>query len=381
MKKFFKIFIFIAVLNIILPQKAHAYIDPGTGSMLLSVIIAICASLGFFLQSIISKLKFLFGERDNVTCQTKGAIVIYSETPRYWSVFKPILDEFEKREKKVIYLAAKDDDPVFAEDYKFVQSKVIGEGNAAYVKLAFLEADICLMTTPNLDVYQLKRSKKVKHYSHIIHSVSSVVLYRLFGLDYFDSVLTNGSFQEKSVRELEKLRGLKPKEIKVVGCSYLDYLKEKLEGLNVERSDKFTVLLAPSWGKSSLLNKYGEKLIDELVKNKDWNIILRPHPESYKVETKLLTKLHEKYDGTPNLSWDKERDNIIPMSKADILISDFSGIIFDWAFLFRKPFLYSSQGFNRNIYDVSDIKGIIWDFDVMSKIGAEVNKDNLKNIT
>ena len=58
-----------------------------------------------------------------------------------------------------------------------------------------LSAGIVLMTTPGIQVYQLKRSKNVKHYSHIFHSCTDSTMYRLFGLDYFDSVLMTGDYQ------------------------------------------------------------------------------------------------------------------------------------------------------------------------------------------
>ena len=38
-------------------------------------------------------------------------------------------------------------------------------------------------------------------------------MYRLFGIDYFDSVLATGMYKEKDVRWLEEHRGIKHKEI------------------------------------------------------------------------------------------------------------------------------------------------------------------------
>jgi len=43
-----------------------------------------------------------------------------------------------------------------------VEAKYIGTGTKAYSYLRFLEADVCAMTTPGLDVLQIKRSKGVK---------------------------------------------------------------------------------------------------------------------------------------------------------------------------------------------------------------------------
>ncbi len=69
-----------------------------------------------------------------------------------------------------------------------------------------LTADVCLMTTPGINVYQLKRSKGVKHYAHVLHAASDATMYRLFGIDYFDSILLSGDYQKKDIRLLEEIR-------------------------------------------------------------------------------------------------------------------------------------------------------------------------------
>lgn len=195
------------------------------------------------------------------------------------------------------------------------------------------------MTTPGLDVYQMKRSKNVKHYAHLEHSTGDATMYRLFGIDYFDSVLVTGMYKEKDVRWLEEHRGIKHKEIVSVGCTYLDVYKEKMEKIPVEENHKFTVLLSHSWGPSAILSRYGEKLLDPLLQT-GWNVIIRPHPQSKISEKEMLEKLTEKYKDNKNLIWDYNSENIYSMKKADIMISDFSGIIYDYTFLCDKPVMY-----------------------------------------
>jgi hypothetical protein len=78
------------------------YIDPGTGSMLFSILIGAAATLYFIARAVIIKAKVLFaGGRVAVNTSAHAAVshpyVIYSEGRQYWNVFKPVLDEFEKR--------------------------------------------------------------------------------------------------------------------------------------------------------------------------------------------------------------------------------------------------------------------------------------------
>lgn len=363
------------------------YIDPGTGSMLFSVFIGATATFLFLFRAIFLKLQILFAgkkAREAIKAGVKK-FVIYNEGKQYWNVFKPIIEEFEKRQIEVNYLTSYEEDPVFKSDYKYVKSEYIGQGNKAFARLNLLVADIVLMSTPGLDVYQMKRSKNVKHYAHIRHGSGDATMYRLFGIDYFDSVLLTGDYQKEDIRYLEKARGVKEKELVTVGCTYLDELKKKMESIPKEENHIFTVLLSPSWGPSAILSKYGEKLLTPLV-NTGWKIIVRPHPQSKKSEIDLLNSLQEKYATYKNLEWNYERDNIYSMKKADIMISDFSSIIYDYTFLCDKPIMYVNADLDLRMYDASEVYNSdgtnkrIWQFTTLEKIGIELKEEQFENI-
>ena len=362
------------------------YIDPGTGSMLFSILIGAAATLFFLGKAAWIKVKLLFTAKKNGVSTTADSnfkkYVIYNEGMQYWNTFKPICEEFEKRQVELTYYTSTEKDPCFEAGYKYVKPEFIGEGNMAFVKLNMLTAGVVLMTTPGLQVYQLKRSKHVKHYTHILHAPSDATMYRLFGIDYFDSVLLSGDYQKEDIRLLEKQREIKEKELVVVGCPYLDTLKEKMNSIPAEENHNFTVLVSPSWGASALLTKYGEKLLDPLVAT-GWNIIVRPHPQSKKSEKEMLDRLTEKYKDTKNLTWDYERDNIYSMKKSDIMISDFSGIIYDYTFLCDKPVMYVNADLDLRPYDSYDLPDNgknIWQFRTLSEIGIELKEEQFNNI-
>lgn len=65
-----------------------------------------------------------------------------------------------------------------------------------------LEADVCVLTTPGLDVLQIHRSPGVRHYAHLVHSATDMAIYKLFSFDWFDSVLCSGPHQMRSLRAL-----------------------------------------------------------------------------------------------------------------------------------------------------------------------------------
>lgn len=355
----------------------YAYIDPGTGSMLLSLVLSIVGTLFFIFNLLIIKLKRLFFIKNKI--ENKFPIVIFSEGKMYWKIFKPILDEFEKREKTVTFLTCNEDDYVFDENYKYINAKYIGTGYSAMSKMAFLKADICLMTTPQLDVLQLKRSKFCKNYVHIFHSISSSNDYRLFALDFYDTVLCDAEFQINDIRAIEKKRQLPAKDLKIVGSPYMDYLEKCLNKSDIQKNNNFTILIAPTWGQDGLLYKYGSKLIDKLVKD-NYNIIIRPHPQSLIVEKNIIKKLENQYFSNKNITFDYDNNNLISMAKADIMISDFSGIMFEYAFLFNKPILYQNSKMNDEIYDYSELGIKPLRYSVLNDIGIELTESNIGNI-
>ena len=361
------------------------YIDPGTGSALFSILIGAAATLYFVGRAVIIKLKvILSGGKVSKTASKANPFVIYNEGRQYNNVFQPVIDEFERRNIALLYLTSFKEDPNLTINYQSIKCEFIGEGNKAFSYLNMLNADFVLMTTPSLDVYQLKRSKGVKHYSHVLHSPGDATMYRLFGIDYFDSILLTGDYQGNDIRILERQRNLPEKQLITVGCTYLDVYQEKISKLPVEEEHPFTVLVSPSWGPSSLLSKYGEKLLDSLASS-SFRIIIRPHPQSKKSESAMLEKLTSRYQGTSNFIWDYETDNIFSLSKSDIMISDYSGIIYDYLFLFNKPVIYVNHGLDMRLYDADDLGENafenLWQFKTLREVGIELKESDFQEIS
>jgi hypothetical protein len=354
---------------------ALAYIDPGTGSMLFTIVIGFAAAAYFVVKQAWIRVKTLFAGR-GAAPPTKGKrerIVIYSEGKRYWNVFLPIVEELERRGVQAAFLTSDKDDPAFERPNGPVRPQYIGAGNLAYARLNMLEADLCLTTTPGLDVYQWKRSKAVSHYSHILHSVDDATSYRLFGLDYFDSVLLTGEYQAAGIRELEGKRRLRAKELPVVGSTYLDVYARKLDSLPRRDGGAATVLVSPSWGESALLRRYGEDLLAPLSES-GLRVIVRPHPQSALSEGATIECLKTALSRFGNVEWDFSRENLAALTRSDVMISDFSGIIFDYAFLFGRPVLYANGEFDPRPYDSSDVDSTPWKFSVLPGLGRALER-------
>jgi len=357
------------------------YIDPATGSMLFSLLLGLFVTAVFFFRTLLIKIKTFIGGKSSASdSQAYSQYLIYSDDKRYWNNYMPILNEFENREIDVDFWTSSEDDPVFSNEYKYIHAQYIGKGNKAFMKLNTARADVLLSTTPGLDVLQWKRSKWVKKYVHFFHEANTALGYRMFQLDFFDCILAVSPFQTEEVRTLEKLRNLPPKEMEVVGLPYFDILAEKLRNAGSTQNTNKAILLAPSWGKTCLLYKYGEKLIDKLVAT-GYDIVLRPHPQSFTADKEILEKIRIKYENCKNFSWNDDIDNFDILNRADLLISDFSGVIFDYTIIFNKPIIYTSvANFDHSIYDSAWMEDDVWRLNVLPTIGSELTDESLDDI-
>lgn len=359
------------------------YIDPGTGSMLFAILIGIIGALNYILKNWFLKLKFILSRGKKAdTGSGRIPFVIFSDDKRYWSIFEPVCRELDRRGMDVVYMTASFDDPVLNNPYEHITGEFIGENNKAFAKLNFLDASIVLSTTPGLDVYQWKRSKNVQFYVHMLHACNEVTGYRMFGLDYYDAVMLSGKYQEKDIRELEKMRNLPPKELVRVGVPYMDEMTVRLEGtddIDKCRQHERTVLLAPTWGPSSIFQKYGGRIIDELLKT-GYHIIIRPHPQSFTAEKALMEKLMKKYPESERLEWNRDNDNFDVLKRADIMISDFSGVIFDFSLVYDKPVIYADTQFDKGPYDAWWLDKPFWTLTALARIGGELTPDRLESL-
>ena len=354
------------------------YIDPGTGSMLFTFLLGVISVVFSSVTLLFIKGKTLIAGRGKID-RNRRPVVIFSDSKRYWTVFEPVIRELTASGIEVTYLTASEDDPAFGCGTPSLTAEYIGSGNRMYARLNNLNAVIVLSTTPGLDVYQWKRSRFVKWYVHIPHAASEVVLYRMFGLDYYDAVLLSGEYQEKDIRALEQLRALPAKELVSVGIPYMDGMLERFHEAGKISDHLPTVLLAPSWGKGAILNVYGEKIIEVLLKS-DFHVIIRPHPQSFTSEKEMMDRLMEKYPPSDRLEWNRDTDNFEVLRRSDVLISDFSGVIFDFSLVFGKPVIYTEPNLDLAPYDAWWLKTPLWTYSALPRLGRCLTRDNMENL-
>ena len=359
------------ILSVLLePQAAHAYLDPGTGSMLLSVFVGLISGVYFVIRKLPSTLRSLFFRLTGKTDALKhSTLTFYAESAAYWTTFRPILVALEKLGVQSSYLTSDEKDPVFASGLKCVHPRFIGKSNTAYTALGFLQTKVLVLTTPGFDVLQIRRSPGVGRYVHVVHAVGDIHTYKLFSFDYYDAVYCAGPGQVKSLRALEALRGTRPKELPQLGCPYLDGLVERAR--KAASPEEGTVIVAPTWGRNGLLTRTGA-MIPKMLAQAGFRVILRPHPQSFVSEPELMEQLAQELSPFDNVQWDRHPDGFASLSRAQLMVSDISGVIFDFAFVFLRPVVSVGAGPLKDGFEALEIPHEAWEMSALDTLGKRI---------
>ena len=360
----------------------NIYIDPGTGSMIFTLLLGVTTTLVFFAQQWKVRLtQRIRGGRPETASSERIPYVIFSDDKRYWNVFEPSCAQFEKHQIPLTYWTCSEDDPALSGEYKYIHAEYIGGINRAAARLNTMHAGTCISTTPGLDVFQWKRSAATDRYVHVLHSAWDITSYRMFGIDHYDAIIVNGHFLTKQVRALEAVRHQPPKDVAELGLTYMDAMEERLRAMpqDTVKDGKKTVLLAPSWGPSSILSRYGEEMIEALLAT-GYRVVIRPHPQSASSEKELLDRLMTKYPDSDRLQWNFDTDNFEALRQSDIMISDFSGVALDYTLVFDKPLIYADTSFDKAPYDAAWLDEPMWIFETLPKIGRQLQREMLPDL-
>ncbi len=360
------------------------YIDPASTSALLYIVIALAATAVFALRGFFYKVKnFVLGKGFKNHNDFEGIdIIFYSEGKQYWSVFLPIIRALEAKKIPCAYLTSDKDDPGLEYKSEFYGSKFIGNLTMTSVYLNKLKAKFVGMTTPQLDVMMIRRSKNVTHYGHIVHAPIDVFTYRKFAFDYFDSVFCSGYHQIEGIKKLEEKRGTHKKLLLETGLTYYDIMLEDIKNIEVAtKKEKPIVLVAPTWKDYSILNRFGVKFFESLLKSDSYDVILRPHPQTHVSYPEIISEIEEHFKNEPRLVIDRNPLATESMLKSDMMIGDLSGVFWDYSFLFGKPVLLLKTEFEKiEGFESDELDYEMWEIRERGKLGKIFNEDDLDSI-
>jgi hypothetical protein len=351
-----------------------AYIDPGTGSLLISALVGGILTFLFTLKGIFYKVLSTFsGKASYLDYDFTNKLVFFNEGQRYWHVFEPVLTELIKNNQTFVYLTSDKNDIGLKLDNEFTETYYCGSLNQSIILLNKLKAKMCVMTTQQLDILTLKRSKGVSHYCNLLHSPVDIHYSKIFAFDRFDSVLCSNTFQIKNLRKLENIRNGKKKELFETGCTYYDNLKKNSQ---IKRNG---ILIAPSWGEKSFIRKDGKRLI-RLILNAGYKVIFRPHPQSFTADKKIIDEIINVFELEANFILDKSHDNNNALSSSEIVISSISGLVFDAIIGHKIPTIGIDINWDKRGWEAYSLSNASSTHLLLEEVGGIISDNEINNI-
>jgi len=276
--------------------------------------------------------------------QTKKEIIFYSEDEESFYHFKGIINYLTVDfNKKITYITSQSDDAIFAKDLANVDVFYFNKLLPNVIKN--LKAKALVMTMPDIDLFHIKRSKYGTNHIYIFHNIgSSFPVIRFGALFNYDTLFCVGQHHKVEIKKQEDLYNLKTKTLVDFGYHKLELIKKQYDDYN-KKSDlknnrtKNNILLAPTWGENSILNFCGIRLINTLL-GMGYNITVRPHPMTFKKSKNLINKLIKLYGGNENFILEENISSTKSFYDADIFITDWSGVAYEYAFGTERPILF-----------------------------------------
>jgi YidC/Oxa1 family membrane protein insertase len=318
-------------------------------------------------------------------------LVFYALTGGQYKYYKNTIDYILENSDIIIhYLTNDPDDKVFEIVNKNLKAYYASERKTISLLLR-LDCDIFVTTVQDLQTYHLKRSiaRKDIEYIHIPHGPASLHLTaREAAYDHFDTFFCVGPHQANELRQREEMAGLPKKTLVKAGYGLYDQLVQLYAQMPPKTDIRPQILIAPSWQPDNILDICIVPMLSSLLNN-GWRIIVRPHPQNIQVFPEIISDLALQYADeikSGELKIDTDFLSNESIFTSDIIITDWSGIAFEFGFTTLKPAIFINTPMkvlnpNYKDYDLPvldlvlrDIMGISLDVDDVAGINQIVDK-------
>jgi len=315
----------------------------------------------------------------------KKELVFYALTGGQYKYYKNIIEHILENSDIVIhYLTNDPEDAVFSYSGNNLIPYYAGQQKTISLLLR-LDADILATTVQDLQVYHVKRSivRDDIEYIHIPHGPASLHLTaREAAYDHFDTFFCVGTHQAAEIRRREELAGLPKKILVKAGYGLHDQLVEKFNQLEKDEHKKPQILIAPSWQPDNILDICITPMLDSLLTSNQI-IIIRPHPQYTRIFPERIAALQDKYHahiqaGELVLDLNLLDSNSIFLS--DILITDWSGIAFEFSYATNKPSIFINTPMKILNPNYAEYKLDVLDISLRDQVGVSIDLENITNI-
>lgn len=310
-------------------------------------------------------------------------LVFYSESNGFYKYFKGIIEYLlEHTNITVHYITSDPDDSIFELEKSNSQIKAyyIGE-NRLITLMMKMDADMVVMTMPDLENYHIKRSyvRNDVEYVFVQHGIGSNNMGMRKGcMDHFDTIFCAGPHQMSEVRETEEVYNLPAKNLIEVGYPLIDEIRENYNSTLHAVNPVKKILIAPSWQDDNIIDSCLEEILDGL-RDKGYEIIVRPHPQEVRLKKEYMEALKQKYE-SDNITIQTDFTSNNPIMEADLLITDWSGISWEYAFTTLRPILFIDTPMKVMNPDYQKINTVPLNILIRDKLGKRLGLEQLGHV-
>ena len=145
---------------------------------------------------------------------------------------------------------------------------------------------------------------------------------------------------------------------------------QQMEQDSQGENDVKTILIAPSWQKDNILDSCIEQLLDNL-KELNYQVIVRPHPQYVRHFEERIDALARKY-GAAGVQVQKDFSSNKTVYMADLLITDWSSIAFEYTFSTLKPVLFINTPMKILNPDYQELSTVPIDLELRNRVGISL---------
>jgi YidC/Oxa1 family membrane protein insertase len=270
-------------------------------------------------------------------------IVVYSESGQDWHQFSGLVEQLNgPLDRKVCYVTSDAADPGLRRTHANYRALCIPEGLFLTIFFQVNRSDVFVLTMMDLENLQLKRSLHPVHYVYLFHSMGSThMVDHAESFDHYDTLFCAGPHQVKEIRRREELAGLPAKRL-------FDYGHPRLEEVIAAGRDRDrvkpqgeppVVLIAPTWGETSIFNTCGTELIAVLLEA-GCHVIMRPHYQSNRQTPEVIAAVRDAFAGRERFEYVDRQGDTESILRSDILVCDWSGMALEYGLGLEKPVLF-----------------------------------------
>lgn len=313
----------------------------------------------------------------------KMQLVFYSEQSGFFKYYAGMIDYICTHSDITIHYVTSDpDDAVFKDPREQIKPYYIASDKYLIPLFMRLDCRMCVMTTPDLEKYHLKRSRvnKKVEYVYTFHGMGSTALtLRKGALDWYDTIFAVGVDSVNEIRDAEELYKTPKKRLVETGYPIIDEMIEKYESAEHTKNKIPKILIAPSWQPDNIIDSCIDEILDSLAET-NYEIIVRPHPQQVRHEPEKFEIMKEKYGKFANIEIQTDFSSNNPVMESDILITDWSDISWEFAFVTKRPVLFINTPMKVMNQEWEKIKTKPINITLRNVIGVSLDTDKLDSV-